>query len=73
MKLFVANFEDSTTILDVLSLFMECGEVVAIRMKQGQKRKYAIVEMDYGAERALEELDGKSWRGGRLDVTESTW
>jgi hypothetical protein len=45
VKLFVINFEDSTTLADLALLFMDSGEVVAIRMKQGEKRKYALVEM----------------------------
>jgi hypothetical protein len=33
MKLFVANFDDSTTLVDLAMLFLEFGNVVAIRMK----------------------------------------
>jgi RNA recognition motif. (a.k.a. RRM, RBD, or RNP domain) len=74
VKLFVINFEDSTTLADLALLFMDSGEVVAIRMKQGEKRKYALVEMyPYGAERAIADLDGKNWRGMRLQVMESQY
>jgi RNA recognition motif-containing protein len=72
MKLFVSNFEDSTTLVDLAMLFQEFGNVEAIRMKQGEKRKYALIEMDsYGAERAIADLDRKNWQGMRLEVTES--
>jgi hypothetical protein len=74
VKLFVINFDDSTTLADLALLFTEAGEVVAIRMKQGEKRKYALLEMyPYGAERAIADLDGKNWRGMRLQVMESQY
>jgi RNA recognition motif-containing protein len=74
MKLFVVGFDNSVTLVDLLMLFQEFGDVEAIRMKQGEKRRYALIEMGaYGGERAIAELDGKNWRGMRLEVTESRY
>jgi hypothetical protein len=74
MKLFVANFEDSTTLADLALLLEKFGHLEAIRMKQGEKRRYALIEMDaYGGERAIAELDRKQWQGTRLEVAESRY
>jgi RNA recognition motif-containing protein len=74
VKLFVSNFDDSTGIVSLLMLFAECGEVVGIKLLQGQKRRYALVEMPaFDAESAIAELDGKHWGGGRLQVKESKY
>jgi hypothetical protein len=74
MKLFVANFDDSTTLVDLAMLFQGYGNVDALRIKQGEKRRYSVIEMDaYGAEQAIAALDRKYWRGTRLEVTESRY
>lgn len=75
MKLFVSGFFDLTTVSEVAGLLEGCGDVTSVRLKKGEKRAYAIVEMydDFGAKRAIEELDGTEWKGRRLEVSESRW
>ncbi len=59
MKLFVSGFFDLTTVSEVAGLLEGCGKVTSVRVKKGEQRAYAIVEMydDFGAKRAIEELD----------------
>jgi RNA recognition motif-containing protein len=75
MTIFVSNFPDDTTIAPIALLFQDYGAVTAVRLRNGQKRIYAIVEMlnDYRAEEAIRELDGTTWLGKRLDVKASRW
>ena len=75
MKLFVSGFFELTTVSELAGLLEGCGEVTSVRLKKGEKRAYAIVEMfdDFGAERAIQELDGTEWKGRRLEVSESRW
>jgi RNA recognition motif-containing protein len=75
MKLFVSGFFDSARVSEVADLLEGCGKVTAVRLKKGEKRAYAIVEMsdEFGAERAIQELNGTEWNGRRLEVSESRW
>lgn len=74
MKIFVTNFEDSTSVAALALLFQDFGHVEAIRLKQGKKRMYALVEMDvHRGEQAIRELDRREWHGMRLEVMESQY
>jgi RNA recognition motif-containing protein len=75
MKLFVSGFFQLATVSEIAELFEGCGKVTSVRLKKGEKRAYAIVEMsdDFGAERAIQELDGTVWEGRTLEVSESKW
>ena len=74
MKLFVSGFFQLTKVSEVADLFEDCGQVNWVRLKKGEKRAYAVVEMpDFDAQRAIQELDGTEWKGRRLEVTESRW
>ena len=72
-KLFVSNFDSHTSLASLAGLFERHGDVAAVRIRQGQKRVYAIVEMpsDSAAADAIRGLDGEDWQGMRLEVTES--
>ena len=74
-KIFVSNFDSHTTIADIEELFLKYGDVAAARIRKGQKRPCAIVEMPYDtdAEEAIRALDGTVWNGQCLEVRESTW
>jgi RNA recognition motif-containing protein len=74
-KIFVANFDWTTTLARIADLFENYGEVTSVRLRHGQKRTYAIVEMsdDSGAKDAIRELDGQVWDGHRLHVQQSGW
>jgi RNA recognition motif-containing protein len=74
MKLFVSGFSKTARLSEVAGLFEGCGKVVSARLKQGEKRPYAIIEMaDFDAERAIEKLNGTEWNYERLEVSESWW
>ncbi|MGA7567076.1 MAG: RNA-binding protein [Terriglobales bacterium] len=74
MKIYVAGFDDSTTLVDLVMLFNEHGTVTGIKMKQGERRKYALVEMgNYDAEQAIAALDRTNWDRARLNVVQSKW
>jgi RNA recognition motif-containing protein len=74
MNLFVANFDEDVTEEDLEDLFTRYGEVanvtIWINLKTGKSDGFGFVEVkdDWDAERAIERLDGKWWRGMRLKV-----
>ena len=75
MKIFVSNFGSSTNVARLADLFLNYGNVEAVRVRKGQKRVYGIVEMprESDANEAIRDLDGKDWFGQRLEVKESTY
>ena len=75
MKIFVSNFGWSTDVARLAQLFLDYGDVEAVRIRKGQKRVYGIVEMSRESDgnEAIRELDGKDWFGQRLEVKESTY
>ena len=74
MKLFVIGFSESTRLSELADMFEECGTVLEVKMRDGEKNKYAIVTMyDGDGERTIERLNGQNWRGHRLVVEESKW
>jgi hypothetical protein len=63
MKLFVTNFDNSTSIAKIAFLFCQYGNVTGIWVRDGQKRRYAIVEIsESGGRRVIRELDGEMWK-----------
>jgi hypothetical protein len=74
MKLFVCGFWEFARVSEVAGLLEDCGRVTAVRLKRGEKRAYAIVEMpDFDAERAIQELNGREQDGRLLEVRQSKW
>jgi RNA recognition motif-containing protein len=75
MKIFVSNFGSSTDVARLAQLFLDYGDVEAVRIRKGQKRVYGIVEMSRESDgnEAIRDLDGKDWLGQRLEVKESTY
>lgn len=75
MKIFVSNFGSSTDVARLAQLFLEHGNVEAVRIRKGQKRAYGIVEMSRESDgnEAIRDLDGKDWFGQRLEVKESMY
>jgi RNA recognition motif-containing protein len=77
MNLFVANFDEDVTEGDLDELFRDYGKVTNARIctdfETGKSRGFGFVEMKgvWEAERAIEELDGKRWRGKYLKVSEA--
>jgi len=75
MKLFVSDFGESLDIADLAALFGRYGRVTALRILQGQKRTYALVDIDsdIAGQRAIQDLNGKKHAGQWLQVKESWW
>jgi RNA recognition motif-containing protein len=74
MKLFVCGFSEYERLSDLLRLFEDYGEVLELKVRQGEKRKYALVTMrDMDAEEAIKKLNGRRWESDRLIVEQSQW
>lgn len=75
--LFVANLSEFVTEGDLESLFARYGSVVSVKiwidLETGKSRGFGFVELDddWGAERAIEKLNGKRLYGQRLKVQEA--
>ncbi len=77
MRLFVANFIQSTEESELRYLFERYGEVrdvaIWVDYKTGESKEFGFVDMpeDSCAERAIRKLNGKEWNGRRLKVSEA--
>ncbi|MEN8239980.1 MAG: RNA-binding protein [Actinomycetota bacterium] len=75
-KLYVGNLPWSTTEDDLRQMFSEHGEVESVALitdrETGRSRGFAFVEMDTeGAEKAINEFNGKELGGRALRVNEA--
>ena len=75
-KLYVGNLPWSTTEDDLRQMFGEHGDVESVALitdrETGRSRGFAFVEMDQeGAEKAIEEFNGKDMGGRALRVNEA--
>ena len=75
-KLYVGNLPWSTTEEDLNQMFGEYGDVESVALitdrETGRSRGFAFVEMDTeGAEKAIEEYNGKDMGGRALRVNEA--
>jgi RNA recognition motif-containing protein len=75
-KLYVGNLPWTTTEEDLNQMFGECGTVESVALitdrETGRSRGFAFVEMDTeGAEKAIEEYNGKDMGGRALRVNEA--
>ena len=70
--LYVGNINYNATAEDLKPLFAEYGEVLSIKIindrETGRSKGFGFVEMESGADTAIEELDGKEFQGRRLRV-----
>jgi RNA recognition motif-containing protein len=77
MNLFVANFDEDVTEEDLDELFSDYGKVTYARIwidfETGKSRGFGFVEIrdNSDAENAIEELDGKHWRGNYLRISQA--
>jgi RNA recognition motif-containing protein len=75
-KLYVGNLPWSTTEDDLRQMFGEHGDVESVALitdrETGRSRGFAFVEMDTeGAEKAINEFNGKDMAGRALRVNEA--
>lgn len=74
--IYVANLPIATSQEDVASLFRQYGEVLSINLivdkATGEKLGYGFIEMDDPvADRAINELGGKEFKGQTLQVNQA--
>jgi cold-inducible RNA-binding protein len=74
-KLYVGNLAWATTDEDLQNTFSEYGSVVSAvvitERESGRSRGFGFVEMDDGAEQAIENLNGQDLHGRALRVNEA--
>ncbi len=74
-KLYVGNLAFATTSDDLRDAFSEYGEVssatVITDRETGRSRGFGFVEMEDGAEQAIEAMNGKDLGGRTLNVNEA--
>jgi RNA recognition motif-containing protein len=74
MKLFVCGFSEYESVSELVRLFEGYGDVLEFKIRQGEKRKYALITMrDMDAEEAIKQLNDQRWCGDRLTVEQSKW
>jgi len=73
--IYVGNINYQATEEDLKNVFSEYGRVTSVKIindrETGRSKGFGFVEMENGAERAIEELDGKEFQGRRLRVNEA--
>ena len=73
--IYVGNINYQATEEDLKNVFSEYGEVTSVKIindrETGRSKGFGFVEMESGAEKAIEELDGKDFQGRRLRVNEA--
>ncbi|THB66481.1 MAG: RNA-binding protein [Desulfovibrio sp.] len=74
-NLYVGNLPFSSTEEEVHNTFSEYGEVISVKLisdrETGRPRGFGFVEMEGGAEEAIQALDGKDFGGRSLKVNEA--
>jgi len=73
--IYVGNINYQATEEDLKNVFSEYGEVTSVKIindrETGRSKGFGFVEMESGAEKAIEELDGQEFQGRRLRVNEA--
>ena len=74
-KLYVGNLPFSATEDEIRDLFSEYGEVGSVQLitdrETGRPRGFGFVEMESGADEAIQALDNSSMGGRSLNVNEA--
>ena len=73
--IYVGNINYNATAEDLKPIFAEYGEVLSIKIindrETGRSKGFGFVEMESGADTAIDELNGKEFQGRRLRVNEA--
>lgn len=74
-KLFIGNLASGTTSEDLSTMCAEFGKVSRSRMavdkETGQARQFGFVEMQDGADAAIQGLNNREFKGKNLKVNEA--
>ena len=74
-RIYVGNLPYSTTEGELRELFENHGSVVEVKLindrETGRPRGFGFVEMDSGADEAIQATDGKDFQGRTLKVNEA--
>jgi cold-inducible RNA-binding protein len=74
-KLFIGNLAAGTTAEDLSTMCAEFGEVssskMAVDRDTGVNRAFGFVEMQEGADSAIQGLNNRDWKGRPLTVNEA--
>jgi RNA recognition motif-containing protein len=73
--IYVGNINYNATADELKELFSQYGEVLSAKIiidrETGRSKGFGFIDMESGAESAIEELDGKEFQGRRLRVNEA--
>jgi len=74
-KLYVGNLSFQTTESELNELFAQAGVVETVRIitdrETGRSKGFGFVEMQDGADKAIEQFNGKDFKGRALTVNEA--
>src|SRR5687767_13556235 len=74
-KLYVGNLSFQTTETEISELFAQAGAVETVRIitdrDTGRSKGFGFVEMQDGADKAIEQFNGKEFNGRALTVNEA--
>jgi RNA recognition motif-containing protein len=73
--IYVGNINYNASADELKELFSQYGEVLSAKIindrETGRSKGFGFIDMESGAETAIEELDGKEFQGRRLRVNEA--
>ena len=74
-RLYVGNLSFETTESDLKELFQQMGAVETVRIitdrDTGRSKGFGFVEMQDGGDKAIDEMNGKDFKGRALTVNEA--
>ena len=70
-NIYVGNITFNATEQDIKDLFLEYGEIISVKLKQSKGFGFVEMGSDNEAKKAISELNGKSFIGKTLTVSEA--
>jgi cold-inducible RNA-binding protein len=70
-KIYVGNVALNATEQDIRDLFSEYGEIISVKLKQSKGFGFVEMGSDNEVKKAISELNGKSFLGKPLSVSEA--